>query len=231
MTKILIVDEAEIFLKLERSFLRRAGYDLLLAGNLEDLVSKARGSRPDLVLLHSGQRTSPCGVPCARLLKSDPATSGIPLILIRSREIAPETAALPCERVLDAPVDPHDLLAAISSLTTLRHRVLPRVMASLAVEIHSGSVPLRARTKDLGAGGVFILTRKLLEDGETVRLEVTLPGVEGPTVVSGRGIVVRGVPDDPSSDRIPGNAVRLLDLEEGGRQALDAFLQDHEAAP
>ena len=162
MTKILIVDEAELLLKLERSFLRRAGFDLLLACTPHDLFQKARLSRPDLVLLHSGGHGGECGIPCARRLKEDPETSGIPVILIRPRDAAKVAPSPPCERVIDSPVDPHVLLEAISSLARVSHRIQHRVPASLPVEIRSGDTAWRGRTKDVSAGGLFVLTRRLL---------------------------------------------------------------------
>lgn len=227
MTKILIVDEAEIFLKLERSFLRRSGFDLQVAGNSDDLVSKARQNRPDLVLLHSKGQAERCGIPCARRLKADPATAGIPVILIRSAGAVPVGTDLPCDRLLDEPVGIDELLEAISSLTGLCRRMQRRVPASLSVEIRSEGSLLRGRTKDLSSSGLFILTRQPLETGVAVNVEVSVPGARGGSLVTASGIVVRGVPDNPASYLIPGNAIQLLGLDEGGRRKLDDFIELH----
>jgi len=239
MTKILIVDEAELLLKMERSFLRRAGFDLLLACNPDDLFRKARLSRPDLVLLHAGGHGGECGIPCARRLKEDPETSRIPVILVRPRDAAKVVPSPPCERgicerviceraicerVLDSPVDPHVLLDAVCSLARVSHRIQHRVPASLPVEIRSHDTAWRGRTKDVSAGGLFILTRRPLKTGESVQVDLTLPAPAGVSVVSARGVVVRGVPDDPSSYLIAGNGLRLADVDENGRRELEEFV-------
>lgn len=224
MTKILIVDEAELLLKMERSFLRRAGFELLLACTPGDLFEKARLSRPDLVLLHAGGHGGECGIPCARRLKEDPETSRIPVILVRPRDAAKGMPSPPCERVIDSPVDPHVLLEAVSSLARVSHRIQHRVPASLPVEVRSGDTAWRGRTKDVSAGGIFVLTRRPLKAGESVRVGLTLPAPAGGPVVSARGVVVRAVPDDPSSYLIAGNGLRLVDLDESGRRALEEFV-------
>jgi CheY-like chemotaxis protein len=224
MTKILIVDEAEILLKMERSLLRRAGFDLLLACNPSDLLEKARLLRPDIVLLHSRGHGGECGIPCARRLKEEPETSRIPVILVRAREEAMALPPPPCERVFDSPVEPQALIEAVSSLAGVRHRILHRVPASLPVEIRCGEAGWRGRTKDISAAGLFVVTGRPLQTGESVQVEVTLPTPVGASVVSARGIVVRDVLDDPSSYLIPGNGVRLVDIDEGGRRALEGFV-------
>jgi len=234
MTKILIVDEAELLLKMERSFLRRAGFDLLLACNPHDLFQKARLSRPDLVLLHAGGHGGECGIPCARMLKEDPETSRIPVILVRPRDASKVLPSPPgereirereiCERVIDSPVDPHVLLEAVSSLARVSHRIHHRVPASLPVAIRYGDAAWRSRTKDVSVGGLFVLTCRPLKAGESVRVDLTLPAPAGAAVVSARGVVVRGVPDDPSSYLIAGNALRLVDLDESGRRTLEEFV-------
>ncbi len=231
MTKVLIVDEAELFLKLERSFLRRSGFDLLVASSPEDLLLKARRDQPDLVLLHSKGHHGHCGVPCARRLKGDPETCRIPVVLIRAGALDLSELSPPCERILDSPLDPHELLDAISALVPVRHRIQPRIPLSLPVEIRAGRSSLRAHTKDISAGGLFVLTRRLLDNGVPVRIHVTLPAPEGASVITFQGVVVRRVADDPASYLIPGNAVRLLEEDESGRRALEDFLDRQGAAP
>ena len=231
MTKILIVDEAELFLKLERSFLQRAGFDLLLASTPHELLRKARLSRPDLVLLHSAAHGGECGIPCARRLKENPETSGIPVILILPREAGRDGPSPPCERILDSPVDSRALIEAISGLAGVSRRAHPRVLAELPMEVRSGSGARRGRTRDVSAGGLFIVTRRPLETGDPVRVKLTLPSPGGTRVLWARGVVVRRVTEDPSSYRIAGNAVRLADLDESGRRALDEFVGQRGAAP
>jgi CheY-like chemotaxis protein len=231
MTKILIVDEAEIFLKLERSFLLRAGFDLHVARDPEDLFQKAQRKRPDLVLLHSRGEGGRCGVPCALRLKADPSTAGIPLILIRPGGAGAGGPSLPCERILEEPVSRDPLLQAISSLAGVSHRVQPRVQASLAVAMRAGRWALRGQTKDLSSTGLFVQTRRPLRPGVPVRVEVTVPAPGGHSVVIAQGIVVRDVADDPSSYLVPGNAVHLEDLDDQGRRALESFIGLQEGAP
>ena len=49
--KILLVDDAETILMMERMFLQKGPYDLVTAKNGEEAVEKAVAERPDLILL------------------------------------------------------------------------------------------------------------------------------------------------------------------------------------
>jgi CheY-like chemotaxis protein len=230
MAKVLIVDQAEIFLKLERSFLLRAGCHLYAAAGPQEILRKARRIHPDLVILLSRGRGGPGGIDCARGLKEDPATSAIPLILIRPSGGPDQDASLPCDRILDDPVGRDVLLEAVSSLVKIPRRDRPRVRASLSVILRTGATSLRSRTKDVSARGLFVLTSRPLETGLPVRVEFNLTPGNSRRTVAARGTVVRSVTDDPSSYLVPGNAVRLQEFDETGVTALEDFIRPLEAA-
>ncbi len=89
--RILLVDDREEDRQLLVDLLRRQGYRLYIGTDGHDAVEKARYILPDLILMDI--RMPGCdGIAACRLLKADPATSGIPLIFLTA-------AALPEERV------------------------------------------------------------------------------------------------------------------------------------
>ena len=225
MAKILIVDEAELFLKLEHSFLHRAGFHLYTASSPEELIRRAREIRPDLVLLHARVDRGRCGAACARLLKEEFPQSPIPVILVRDPGLVAGEEEAVCDAVLFSPVDPATLLGAVSRLIRVTERRERRVFASVTVLVSSDTGSFRARTKDLSPGGLFVRTRRPPGEGLPVRVEVSLPTPDGRAVVSSNGVVVRSVKDDPASHLIAGVALRLLDLDDDARRMLERFVE------
>jgi CheY-like chemotaxis protein len=49
--KILLVDDAETILMMERMILNKAGYELITAKDGQEAVAKATAERPDLILM------------------------------------------------------------------------------------------------------------------------------------------------------------------------------------
>src|SRR5919106_6925050 len=81
--KILLVDDVRFFLELERSFLDREGFEVLLAENGLDALETARRERPGLVLLDLNMPGMQGDEVC-RLLKADLALSNTPVIMVTS---------------------------------------------------------------------------------------------------------------------------------------------------
>ena len=78
--KILIVEDTD-FSQLLAFYLSNAGYEISRAKNLTQGISKALAERPDLIItdLYLPDMTA---VEATVLLKQDPATSGIPIVVL-----------------------------------------------------------------------------------------------------------------------------------------------------
>jgi uncharacterized protein (TIGR02266 family) len=231
MARILIVDEAELFRRLERTFLRRAGFDLHAASTPEDLLTKARALRPDLILLHARRAGGRCGVPCARTLGQDPATASIPVVLVTEPGTTPPADLAARITLVPSPVDPRQLAETVCRRLGTVARGAARHPVRVAVRVRSEEGTLRGLTKDLSAEGLFLPTPRPPAAGARVRVRVTLPrGEQDAEVVDADGIVVRSIPDDPGSYLVPGAGLRFVDLPESGRRTLEEFLDRRGAA-
>ena len=224
MAKVLIVDETELFLKLERTFLRRSGFDLAKTSDPEALLQMAREFRPDLVMLHAEAFQGKCGSPCARRIKSDPALAGIPILFVQGAAAERTVDPLPGVRVLRAPWAEANFSDAVRELTGIMVRSARRTVTALAVRIGGPERGVRGQTKDLSPEGVFVRTRTVLPEDSPLPLEIRLDLADGPHWIRARGRVVRRVGEERSSHRVPGCAFRLLELENRSRRDLEAYL-------
>jgi two-component system cell cycle response regulator DivK len=79
--KILIVEDNHDLSQLLAIYLNEAGYETSLAGNLAQGIRRALAERPDLIItdLHLPDMNA---VDATLILKQDPATSGIPIVVL-----------------------------------------------------------------------------------------------------------------------------------------------------
>jgi two-component system, cell cycle response regulator DivK len=115
---ILYVEDNELNMKIVRDLLRRTAYRLIEAVDGEAGIATARAERPDLVLMDV-QLPKVSGIDAVRVLRSDPATAGTPIIAITSfalsgdQQKAMEAGA---SAYLAKPYSPFELLALIRKL-------------------------------------------------------------------------------------------------------------------
>jgi len=107
---VLVVDDDRFIMEATRAMLAREGYEALGAEGGEEALLRARRDRPDLILM---DLTMPVmgGGEALRRLRSDPATSDIPVIITTGAagEPAPEGAAA----MLIKPIAREALLEAV----------------------------------------------------------------------------------------------------------------------
>lgn len=123
---ILVVDDEQDLSLMMAELLIDAGFDARTVDNGREALAQILADPPDLVLLDVDMPELD-GFEVAAMLKSDPATATIPIIMVSghdgrgSRLIGLESGA---EDYLAKPVDPVELLAKIRNLLLLQQRTL-----------------------------------------------------------------------------------------------------------
>ena len=82
--KILLVDDAETILLMEKMYLSKGSYDFVTARDGEEAIALAESERPDLILLDVLMPKLDGFQACIRL-KSSSKTGDIPVILVTTR--------------------------------------------------------------------------------------------------------------------------------------------------
>jgi CheY-like chemotaxis protein len=81
--KILLVDDSKTIRQENEKALRKAGYDVILAGDGESALTLVHEQKPDLILLDM-ILPKVTGPEVLRRLKEDPATASIPVVVCSS---------------------------------------------------------------------------------------------------------------------------------------------------
>jgi CheY-like chemotaxis protein len=119
--KILVVDDDADFVEATTTLLEAKGYDVVSAANGEEGYAKAKAEKPNAMLLDVMMAHDSDGFDTARKLKEDPATKGIPVIMItgirKSKALPfsfePDDDWLPVKVVLEKPVMADQLLKTV----------------------------------------------------------------------------------------------------------------------
>ena len=82
--KILVVDDEPAIVRLMEFILARQGHHMLIAVNGEEALQKTRAHQPDLVLLDIMMPRID-GYEVARLLRADPKTAALPIIMLSAK--------------------------------------------------------------------------------------------------------------------------------------------------
>ena len=176
---ILLVDDVELFLELERTFFHREDFDLLMAINAKEIMQLVLERRPDLIFLDlqiSGAR----GDDICRWLKKDAELEKIPVImLVEAGDHAAESrcAQAGCNAIIHSPVKRTQLLNVARNMLALNDRMQERV--AKRVLVHFGTDPQHLNshfTVNLSPDGMFLATDNIHPVGTRLALQVQIPG-------------------------------------------------------
>lgn len=120
--KILLVDDSSTVIMMEKMLLSGAGYDLVVARDGEEGVAKAVSERPDLILLDVVMPKMN-GIEACRLIRADPRTQGIPIIMVTTRSEAANVETSfknGCNDYVNKPLNNAELLAKVRGLLEAR---------------------------------------------------------------------------------------------------------------
>ncbi len=123
MAKILVVDDEPDALELVSFNLKSAGYEVVTADNGNEALKKARQHVPDLILLDV-MLPEVDGLEVCKLLRRDPATAPIPIIMLTAKAGEIDRVLgleLGAEDYVTKPFSPRELVLRVKNLLKRRN--------------------------------------------------------------------------------------------------------------
>jgi CheY-like chemotaxis protein/FtsZ-binding cell division protein ZapB len=199
MSKILLVDDVDLFVQLEKSFLEDSGHQIATASSGEEALSRLDEVQPELMLLDL-YMPGINGDEVCRRLRALGRWQELPVIMVtaagKDEEIL-KCLEAGCDDYLTKPVNKKDLIDKVQRLLgRSRVRKTLRASVSLPVQVTHGRKTLETRACDLSENGIFLQSTDLFPQGSPVELGVTFP--------DGRHLSLRG------------KVVRVVEGSEGG---------------
>ena len=117
MTKVLVVDDDPVIVRLLKVNFEMEGYEVATAADGEEGLAAARADRPDIVVSDI-MMPKLDGLALAAALKTDPALAGVPVILLSAKaQHADIDAGLEvADDYVTKPFDPLELLERVAAL-------------------------------------------------------------------------------------------------------------------
>lgn len=124
---VLVVDDDASLRELLRQQLGERGYDVRLATNGSEAIHSVRARRPDLIVLDV-MMPDISGFDVATILKSDPSTQTIPILILSIVQDSERGYRLGVDKYLTKPAEPDVLLTEVQRLLQRSHATARRVL-------------------------------------------------------------------------------------------------------
>jgi len=188
--KVLLVDDAAMFLEIQKDFLKISSISVLCAKDGLEALEKTRILHPDLLImdLHMPRMD---GAECCAAIKADPALSRIPVIMATSagkdddHELCRNAG---CDGLLTKPFERGAFLDMVRRFIPELDRLEVRIPFSSAIRFQAFRVTMTGTVLDLSARGIFVATEYDLDVGTEIVLTFALTGENGP-LIQAKGVV------------------------------------------
>lgn len=174
---ILLVDDLQMFLEIEKDFFKYAQVNLLTARDGIEALEVVKNQKPDLIFMDL-QMPRMDGAQCCRAIRSDPELARIPVVIISSSSDAKDkemSLAAGCNYFLSKPAGRDRFLEIAREFIPGINRRDHRIPCDAGAVLNVDGQAMACLLHDLGSEGAFVVTDFPGQPGNVVNLTFTLP--------------------------------------------------------
>ncbi len=236
-TEILLVDDAKIFVDIQKDFLKYSPVQIITAYNGIEALEAVRRKRPDLIVMDVGM-PDPDGVSCCKTIKGDSALSSIPVILISTSSGHDDIVAYRdagCSAILHKPLQRREFLNRLFEFLPVIERREPRVSCRIPVYVDTEAGTFTGIAHDIAMNGIYVETTHDVKSADEIILNFALPpGNDKAIVARGRIAWLNKIGEAADGGLPKGFGAEFLEItgDDGtifGYNHLVAFLMKHKA--
>ncbi|WP_020676631.1 response regulator [Geopsychrobacter electrodiphilus] len=224
--KILLVDDVELFVELQKTFFSREQFHIFTASNGVEALRLVTAEKPDLVFLDlymSGMN----GDEVCRRIKANPETANVPVVMVVQQGSSGDIdlcRAVCCDDILYKPVRRDDFIRASRTQLSLVERLTPRFTVRLLVHFGLRQERLfQQYTVNAGVGGLFLASEAHLSIDTWLSVKMEIPDGHPPLSCRGRVAWVNH-PDWMKKPNLPhGMGVEFVDISPEQQQRLATY--------
>lgn len=231
--KILLVDDVDFFLELEKDFLKRTAADILTARNGQQALEIIRRERPNLVYMDVNMPVMD-GLSCCKAVKGDPTLRDIPIIMVyaTSKEVDNAAcAAAGSNGILNKPVDRAAFLDLGRKFLFAIERREKRIPCQMTVTFKIDNEEFQGIGLDISPNGVYIQYRQNVQPESRISVSFYLPTISG-DLIETRGRIAWVNQGFPRKDlTVPqGFGVQFTSLAPGPLSIIRRYVEQLESA-
>lgn len=229
-SKVLLVDDVNMFIELERDYLQLSAVSVLTARDGEEALRICRLQRPDLVFMDLHMPIMN-GADCCREIKSDNRLStSVILITTEGKEEDRQLCLRAgCDGFLTKPLDRHVFLEAARKLLPAIDRRDLRVNSRLNVKFRAFGLTLSGFASNLSQNGMYVTADVELEEDATVEIIFALPEPFGAIIQTRARVAWQNSSKTRKKPSLPpGFGLEFLSIDEGAREQIGRFVDSLE---
>jgi CheY-like chemotaxis protein/Tfp pilus assembly protein PilZ len=180
--KILLVDDSELFLDLQKSYLQRESFILLTTRSGEEALSLIANDMPDLIVIDLIMPGMDGDAVC-REVKANPDTRAIPVVMVSSdddKSHIERCYSAGCDAFVPKPLKREELLETIDRLILVAKRRHPRIPTHLLAYVTHEGRQFQSWIHTLSSGGLFLEMDPPPETGSVIEIVFPVSGLRGP---------------------------------------------------
>jgi CheY-like chemotaxis protein len=228
--KVLLVDDVNLILELEKAFLKGLPVDLLIARNGVEALQIVKKERPDLIYMDLNMPVMD-GMTCCKALKGDPETSAIPVIMVTTHGKEQDLLlckSAGCDDYITKPINAKLFIEKGRNCIADFERRRRRYAYSIDVQFLKDGEPRYGLTADISRGGLYIAVPNDGIPDDPVDLLFSLPRGGRNILVAARGRVAwenrRGNLKKPNYPE--GVGVEFTDIDPGMVVLIEQYLEE-----
>jgi len=232
--KILIADDIELFLEMERNFLQRDDLDLIISKDGRKALETIRQQKPQVAFLGLNM-PGMSGEECCRAVKGDDSLSATAIVMIVAAghpEQAQRCRDAGCDEILFKPFNHDEFLATVRRHVELEVRTGKRLKAQ--IRVYYGPAPQKLLSEfsvDISTGGLYVQTDFPLPVNESLTLRLSLPDQKGMVSCNARVAWVNSKANPRKPDLPPGMGIQFVDISLEDMKSIRRFLEYNELEP
>lgn len=234
--KILLVDDVNLFLELEKGFFDRDEFEILQARNGEEALEMMIKNHPDMIFMDLYMPVMN-GDECCHLIKSHDTLRHIPVVMVTQGGIDSDFERCwqaGCDDIIPKPINRFLFLSMVRKYLDIPFRKSPRALARLHIQCKTCTDPekyLSNYTVNLSTGGFFIVSTDILPVDTQLNIEFVLPDDDKIIKCSARVAWINH-PESLINKNLPvGMGLQFLDLSLDSMNSIRKFITDQTLVP
>lgn len=225
--KILLVENSNIVLQIEKRCLRDAGVTIVTATDCDEALRVARKARPDLVYL-AFSLPGMGGAACCKALKADPELWGTPVVMVCAAAVEePELCrAAGCDAVVAKPVERREFLETGLAFILRTARSGDHMPCRATVACSTGAATFYGTIEDISANGMSVGSSREVAQGDLLTLKFLLPWSGAVLIETGARVVWANGGKRQRNNHLPaGFGVFFQGLEADAAEQINDFME------
>lgn len=186
LPKILLVDDVQLFLEIEKGFLESSPVRILTARDGEEALEVIRRELPSLVVMDINMPRLD-GISCCSQIKADPALASIPVIMVTNAGRADDVRQswrAGCDDFMEKPVNGRIFLEKTHRFLQVIERRKRRVAFDREITLQVSGQEIGALSVDLSYNGVYVATVLDLAVDAELMLSFSLLDAAPPRIIA-----------------------------------------------